>query len=211
MQKKPLDAFVKPFITAVFAVLILLVPTAAADNAQCLEAAKNKRFERLSTVCIDLPHRDRLKKMDLLMTGDYVHYLGTVEQPSLAFQLLKNHAGGGDIQAQYMYGLLYSTVHIATNFSWPKHPGNDGTLTIDEYNEKIRVESGAWAKKAADGGHSLAMLDVAEEMLRKSYTDDTTDLMEAIEIATEAKQTNKLLAEDLIARIRERIKKIRKS
>lgn len=184
---------------------------AAADEAQCIAAVRDQHYERLSTVCIDLPHRNRMKKMELMMSGEYTHYLGTVERPSTAFSMLRESAISGDHQAQYMYGLLYSTVHFATDISWPTHAANDGKMSLERYNERIHAEAARWARMAAEGGHTLAMLDVAEDILRRSYLDNQINLVEALQIARRAKKENPALADDLIARINERIKKINDS
>ncbi|NNF16702.1 MAG: hypothetical protein HKN70_08135 [Gammaproteobacteria bacterium] len=184
-------------------------PLARADESQCIAAVTDKHYERLSAVCIELPHRDRLKKMQLLMSGQYTHYLGTIEQPSDAFTALKQLATDGDHQAQYMYGLLYSTVHFATDYSWPSHPANDGKVSLEQFNDRIRAEADFWARKAVSGGHTLAMLDVAENILRQSFADESADLAEALQLARQARAENPRLARDLISRIHKRTRDLK--
>ncbi len=192
-------------ILALVSSTLLALPSAAASEALCLEAVKEQRFERLTTVCVDLPHRNRLEKMRLLMSGNFTHYLGTVDQPSEAFALLKTSAESHDANAQYMYGQLYRTVHTASAEYWEKHPGNNGTVSLGDYNTQVKTASTLWLNRAAENGHALALLKVAEDMLLSSYTSDDVNLRDALNIAKRANASNPTLAASLISRIQRRI------
>lgn len=185
--------------------LMLSSPAVFASEALCLEAVREQRFERLTTVCIELPHRNRLEKMRLLMSGNFTHYLGTVAQPSEAFELLRKTAETEDSDAQYMYSQLYGTVHPASAEVWDRHPANDGRISRADYNAQVRAEAGRWLQKAAENGHTLALIETAEAMLLSSYTSENIDLQEALAIAERANEANPALAGNLITRLKKRI------
>lgn len=193
------------FACALTTALILSSLPASANEALCLEAVKEQRFERLTTVCVDLPHRNRLEKMRLLMSGNFTHYLGTVENPSEAFVLLREIAETDDSDAQYMYSQLYETVHPASEEGWARHPGNNGRISREDYNSRVNAEATRWLQRAAENGHTLALLETAEAMLLKSYTSEEIDLREALAIAERANESNPALASSLITRLKKRI------
>lgn len=197
-----------PLRSLALAVLIgtVAMPAASATEALCLEAVEQQHFERLTTVCLDLPHRNRLEKMRLLMSGNFTHYLGTVQEPSQAFSRLKEQARRNDADAQYMYGQLYDTVHTASIENWNKHPGNRGNVTLADYNRTVKTESTHWLNRAAENGHTLALIEVAETMLLDSYTKEDVDLREALSIAKRASEGNSTLAETLIERLKKRLR-----
>ncbi len=192
-------------LALVLSTLLLLSPQASANEVLCLEAVEEQRFERLTTVCIDLPHRNRLEKMRMLMSGDFTHYLGTFAQPSEASRLLKKEAETGDSNAQYMYSQLFGTVHKAAAEAWANHPGNDGRTSMANYNAQVRAEAASWLQRAAENGHTLAQLETAEAMLLSSYTSEDINLREALSIAERANEDNPVLATRLITRIKKRI------
>ncbi len=45
---------------------LMTIPASAADQRQCEDAVNQRHYSRLSSVCIDLPHRNRMEKMRLL-------------------------------------------------------------------------------------------------------------------------------------------------
>lgn len=191
---------------AALVVTALASPTTlAASESLCLEAVKQQRFERLTTVCLDLPHRNRLEKMRLLMSGNFKHYLGTIDRPTEAFELLKEQASTHDADAQYMYAQLFETVHTASAENWTRHPGNREGVSLAEYNDLVKRESGDWLNRAAENGHALALIEVAETMLLNSYTSEDVNLREALSIAKRANESNPTLAANLIARLKKRI------
>ncbi|MEM7083098.1 MAG: hypothetical protein AAF465_10220 [Pseudomonadota bacterium] len=142
------------------------------------------------------------------MSGNFDHYLGTIERPSDAFVLLKQLAEQHDKDAQYMYSQLYATVHTISLDAWQKALGAHASerQTLTEYNAKVKAESQYWLKQAADNGHTLALLEVAESMLLKSYTVRNVDLHEAMLIAERANEANPKLAANLIERLQKRIR-----
>ncbi len=185
--------------------LLLFAPSSSASEKLCLEAVQEQRYERLTTVCIDLPHRNRLEKMRRMMSGDFTHYLGTYSWPSEPSRILKQNAESGDPSAQYMYSQLFGTVHKAAAEAWPQHPGNDGEISMDEYNANVRAEADRWLHRAAENGHTLALLETAEAMLLSSYTSKEIDLRDALSIAERANEDNPALAASLINRLKKRI------
>ncbi len=198
----------KTSLTFAFALagsMLFAVPGASASEALCLEAVKEQHYERLTTVCVELPHRNRLEKMRLLMSGNFKHHLGTVDQPTEAFALLKSSAEDHNANAQYMYSQLYGTVHNASAEHWESHPSNDGTVSLRDYNAQVKLESTQWLNRAAENGHTLALLKVAEDMLLSSYTSDDINLRDALNIAKRANESHPTLAASLISRLKKRI------
>lgn len=186
------------------AVAVLWALPAQADRTQCMKAVAEKHYERLPTVCLDLPHRNHLKKLELMMTGDFNHYLGTMDKPSRAFSLLRMHAEKNDPDAQYMYGHLFGTVHRASESNWSTISKGNDNRSIDDYNAQVRAEAASWVARAAEAGHGIAMLEVAESELLRSFTSDDVDLDKALSIAMKAGSNNPKLADELIKRIKER-------
>jgi len=193
-------------ILALLSSTLLTLPSAASSEALCLEAVEEKLYARLTTVCVDLPHRNRLEKLRLLASGNFTHYLGTVSKPSKAFSLLKENADKNDANAQYMYSQLYRTVHSATAESWSTHPENQDSISLKSFNSQVQAESEKWLSRAADNGHTLALLEVAEDMLLSSYTSEDVNLRQALRIARSAETKNPTLANSLISRLKKRIK-----
>ncbi|MFK8030167.1 MAG: hypothetical protein AB8G18_07995 [Gammaproteobacteria bacterium] len=197
-------------IRSLFALTLIITTLfsvqATASEAQCLKAVKERHFERLTQVCVDLPHRNRLEKMRMIMTGDFTHYLGTAAQPSEAFALLKESAYRHDKDAQYMYSQLYGTAHTASVERWDGHPGNNQKISMEEYNANVKEEAAYWMELAAENGHTLALLEVAEVMLLNSYTNDKVNLRKALSIARRANEANPTLAASLIERLNKRIR-----
>lgn len=195
---------------SVFALAALIgCMVASATEIDCYRAVQEGVYSKVVSACIQLPHNDRMATLEALSTGNYKHYLGTLDDPSPAFSLLHAYADSGDVNAQYMYGLLMSMVHVKSVERWEaEHDGEADLATLKQHNRRVREEAAQWIEKAAERGHTLAMLEAAEDMVRRSYADPSTDLRAALDYAQKAKEKNSRLADHMIERVEKRMKEL---
>ncbi len=187
--------------------MLLTASGAWAGEKDCHDSVIARDYSRTIVACLELPRADRLAMLDALSRGDYVHHLGTLDRPSQAFSLLRAHASTGDVDAQYVYGTLYGMVHVASPENWVQ--AERGTRTRESYNSAVRAESAVWIKKAADQGHTLAMLDLADYYVQLSYDDPTIDLQVALDYANRAGSDNEAIAALVVEKVRRRIDELR--
>ncbi len=187
--------------------LLFTAAGAAAGEQDCHDSVIARDYSRTIVACLELPRADRIAMLDALSRGDYVHHLGTLDRPSQAFSLLRAHASTGDVDAQYVYGTLYGMVHVESPDNWIQ--AERGTQDRDTYNAMVRAESAVWIKKAADQGHTLAMLDIADYFVQLSYSDPSIDLQVALDYANRAGADNEAVAALVVEKVRRRIDELR--
>ena len=185
----------------------LLCSAAFADQDACFKSVTARDYSRTISACLELPRGDRSAMLSALARGNYTHYLGTLDRPTQAFAQLRAQAATGIVDAQYVYGTLYSMVHVVSPENWRQN--ERGTRTRESYNSAVRAEAAIWIKKAADQGHTLAMLDLADYYVQQSYEDPKIDLSLALEYASRARDDNESLAELTLDKIRRRMSELR--
>ena len=98
-------------------------------------------------------------------------------------------------------------VHVQSPESWRQE--DHGSHSREAYNSSVRAEAALWIKKAADQGHTLAMLDLADYYVQLSYDDPSVDLQIALDYANRAGADNEAMAALVVDKVKRRIGELR--